>query len=200
MTRKKRTLKDNLPYILIICGLIITLSAFFLSIDVVKILQNPSYKPSCDINPVVSCGSVIKTHQASVFGFPNPYIGLFAGGIVVATGAAMLAGAQFKKWYWQGMELGTVLGTVFIGWLFYESLFTIHDLCPYCMAVWVATITSLWYVSLFNIDQGNIKLSKKLSKPYAWVRKHHADLIVLIFLVIAAFILHHFWYYYGKHL
>src|ERR1700721_671154 len=123
MKKAKRTLKQNLPYILIICGLIITLAGLFLSIDDIKLLQNPSYHPICDLNPVVSCGNVIQSKQGSAFGFPNPYIGLFAGAILVTTGVGLLAGAKLKRWYWLGLEAGTVAGIGFISWLFYESLY-----------------------------------------------------------------------------
>lgn len=195
----KRTLANNLPYILIVCGIIILLASFFLSVDKIRLLENPSYKPICDLNPVVSCGSVIQSKQGSSLGFPNPFIGLFAAGVVITTGAAVLAGAKFKRWYWQGLELGSLFGIGFLAWLFYQSLYRLHDLCPYCMTVWVATITTFWYVTLYNIDQKNICLPKSLTRPYRWVRKHHADILVLIFIVIAIVILNHFWYYYGKY-
>lgn len=200
MAKVKRTLANNLPYILIVCGLIILVAAFLLSLDKIKLLQNPNYKPICDLDPVISCGNIIESKQGTAFGFPNPFIGLFAGGVVITTGMAMVAGTKLKKWYWIGMELGSIFGIGFIGWLFYESLYRIHALCPYCMTVWVATIITFWYVSLYNIDQKNIRLPKKLLKPYGWVRKHHLDLLILIFIVITAVILNHFWYYYGKHL
>ncbi len=66
------------------------------------------------------------------------------------------------------------------------------------MAVWVVSITAFWYVTLYNIDQKNIRLPKKAGKPYAWIRRHHLDLLVLWFLIITALILKHFWYYYGR--
>ncbi len=199
MGKVKRNLARNLPYILIVCGLIMLIASLALSIDNDKILANPSYVPSCNLNPVVSCGSVLQAKQGKTFGFPNPFIGLVASGVVITTGVSMLAGAKFKKWYYQGLEIGSLLGIAYISWLFYQSLYRLHDLCPYCLSVWVATITTFWYVSLYNIDQENIKLPKKLIKPYTWVRKHHLDLLILIFLIIAGVILNHFWYYYGKY-
>ncbi|HEY1645158.1 MAG TPA: vitamin K epoxide reductase family protein [Candidatus Saccharimonadales bacterium] len=199
MAKVKRTLASNLPYILIVCGLVIALAALALSIDKIKLLENPNYHPICDLNPVVSCGSVIDSKQGTAFGFPNPFVGLFAGGIVLAAGMAMVAGAKFKRWFWVGLELGTLFGMGFIGWLFFQTLYRINALCPYCISVWVATITAFWYLSLYNIDQKNIRLPKKLLKPYGWVRKHHFDLLILFFIIITAVILNHFWYYYGKY-
>lgn len=36
----------------------------------------------------------MKSEQATVFGFPNPMLGLVAYGVVVAIGAGLLAGAR----------------------------------------------------------------------------------------------------------
>jgi hypothetical protein len=66
------------------------------------------------------------------------------------------------------------------------------------MVVWVITITSFWYVTLFNIDQKNIKLPARLNKPYVFVRRHHLDILIIWLFIIACLILKHFWYYYGR--
>ena len=197
---KNINLVKALPYILIISGLIGIIAAFAISYDQIKILQNPNYRPICDINPIISCGNVMESKEGSAFGFPNPYIGLAAFGVLLTIGMALLAGAKFKRWFWLGLEAGTIFGIGFIHWLFFESVYRIHALCPYCMAVWVITITSFWYVTLYNIDQKNIVLPKKIRPIYPWVRKRHLDILILWFVIIAALILNHFWYYYKNYL
>jgi len=197
---KKLSVDKSYPYILIITGVIGIASSFFLSVDKFKILQNPAYKPSCNLNPILACGDVLKTHQGSAFGFPNPFIGLAAFAVFVTIGMGMLAGAKYKKWFHQGLQLGTILGLAFISWLFYQSLYKIHALCPWCMAVWTIVIISFWYTLLFNIDHGFIKLPKNLKAYYPKVRKVHLEIILIFFLVLTLFILNHFWYYFGKHL
>ncbi len=197
---RKINLLKALPYILIIAGVVGMIAAFAISVDEIKILQNANYRPICDINPIISCGNVMQSKEGSAFGFPNPYIGLAAFGALTTIGMAMLAGATFKRWFWLGLELGTVFGIGFVHWLFFESVYRINALCPYCMAVWVITITSFWYVTLFNIDQKNIVLPKSLQKFYPWIRKHHLDILILWFLIIIFLILNHFWYYYKRYL
>jgi len=197
---KKLSVDKSYPYILIITGVIGIASSFFLSVDKFKILQNPAYKPSCNLNPILACGDVLKTHQGSAFGFPNPFIGLAAFAVFVTIGMGMLAGAKYKKWFHQGLQLGTILGLAFISWLFYQSLYKIHALCPWCMAVWAIVIISFWYTLVFNIDHGFIKLPKNLKAYYPKVRKIHLEIIIIFFLVLTLFILNHFWYYFGKHL
>jgi uncharacterized membrane protein len=200
-TSGKITLAKAMPWILVIGGIIGYICSFIIMFDKVQLLKNHNYVPSCDLNPVISCGSVMSSPQGSAFGFPNPFIGLGAFPILLTIGMAMLAGAKFKRWFWLGLEAGTIFGIGFIHWLFFESVYRIHALCPWCMVVWVVTITTFWYVTLYNIDNAYIKIPKGQPQVfYAWIRKHHLDILILWFLIIATLILKHFWYYYGRHL
>jgi uncharacterized membrane protein len=196
---KTTSLQTALPWILVICGVIGLICSLIIMYDKVALLQNPHFKPSCNLNPVISCGSVMQSKQASAFGFPNPFLGMVGFSVVIATGVAILAGAsKLKRWYWLGLEFGTIFGLAFIHWLFFQSVYRIGALCPYCMVVWVMTITLFWYVTLYNIQMGYIKLTGWLAKLGFFARRHHLDILILWFLIIAAFILKHFWYYYGN--
>lgn len=200
MIFKNWTVKKVLPYILIMGGVIGYACAFIIMFDKIRILDNPHYVPSCNLNPIISCGSVMQSKQATAFGFPNPFIGLGAFPVVAVIGVALLAGAKFKRWFWLGLNAGLVFALGFVHWLFFESVYRIHALCPWCMIIWVVSITMFWYVTLYNIDQKFIKLPRdKAQQAFGWVRRHHLDLLILWFLIIAGFILKHFWYYYGRH-
>lgn len=183
------------PYLLVIAGFIGLAAAFILSLEKLALLKNPAYQPSCNINPVLSCGSIIRTPQASAFGFPNPFIGLVSYAIIITTGMAMLAGAKFKRWYWLGLQAGTIFGLLFVHWLAYESLYDIGALCVYCMVVWVVTIALFWYTLLMNLRQGFIKTPKVLTKIIAFANRHHLDILVTWYLVFFVLIMVRFWYY-----
>jgi uncharacterized membrane protein len=131
----------------LIAGLAGLAAAFTLTIEKIKLLENPAYVPSCSINPVLSCGSVMVTPQAAAFGFPNPLIGIVAFSVVVVSGVLAIAKVPLPRWYWAGLAVGTTLGVVFIHWLIYQSLYTIGALCPYCMVVWTVTIPLLVVVA-----------------------------------------------------
>jgi uncharacterized membrane protein len=199
MVAKNWSLKKALPIILIICGLIGLYCAFVLSQDKIRLIENPNTHLGCSLDPIISCGNVITSKQGHAFGFPNPFLGLAGFAAVTTIGAVLLAGAKLKRWFWLALEAGMLFALGFIHWLFYQSVYSIGALCLYCMAVWTITITSFWYTTLFNIDAGNIRWPKsKFPRVYAWVRRHHLDLLILWLLVIAGLILKHFWYYYGK--
>jgi hypothetical protein len=143
---------------------------------------------------------VINSTQGHAFGFPNPFLGLAGFAALATIGFTILAGAKFKRWFWLLLEGGTLFALGFVHWLLFETTYRIGALCLYCIAVWIITITSFWYVTMYNHDVGNIRLKGNLQKAHVWARKHHLDILILWFVVIAALILKHFWYYYGKHL
>jgi uncharacterized membrane protein len=201
MSERKITLQKALPYILIIGGIIGYYCSFILSLDKIHLLQNPHFIPSCNLNPVLSCGNVMHSKQADVFGFPNPFIGLGAFPVVIVVGGAMLAGAKFKRWFWLALETGQLLGLAFAYWLLFESVYRIKALCPYCLVVDVVMITLTWYLTLYIFDNKYISLPKgRGQRIYAWIRRHHLDILISWFIIIIALILKHFWYYYGRHL
>jgi len=186
-----------IPWMLVVGGFVGLLCAFIIGFDEFKLLQNHHFVPSCNLNPVISCGSVMQSKQAHIFGFPNPFIGLMAFPVIIASGMALLADAKLQRWYWRGLQAGTIFGVGFVHWLFFESVYRIHALCPYCMVVWAVTIITFWYVTLYNLETGTISMPIRLKLA---LRRHHLDILVLWLLLIASLILKHFWYYYGKHL
>lgn len=128
---------------ILIAGVVGLAAAATLTIEKIELLLDPSYTPSCSLNPVLSCGSVMVTPQAALFGFPNPLIGIAAFSVVTVTGVLAVTGVRLPRWYWSGLAIGTLLGTVFVHWLIFQSLYRIGALCPYCMVVWAVTVPLL---------------------------------------------------------
>ena len=193
-------LEKALRIILIVGGIIGIVASLMITIEKFDLLKNPSASFICDLNPVLSCGSVMESKQANAFGFMNTYIGLLGFPVVVTIGAAMLAGARFKRWFWLAMIIGLGLGVVFAYWLLFESIYSINALCPYCLSVDVALTTIFLYSLLYVIDEGHIRLKGVAHGIADFARRHHLDILLGWFLVIIVIILNHFWYYYGRHL
>ena len=131
----------------LIAGVIGFVASMTLTVEKIELLLNPSYVPSCNINPIVSCGSVMVTPQASVLGFPNPLLGLVGFTVVIVTGVLAVTKVPLPQWYWAGLMVGVLIGTVFVHWLIFQSLYRIGALCPYCMVVWAVTISLLVVVA-----------------------------------------------------
>ncbi|WP_055602355.1 vitamin K epoxide reductase family protein [Streptomyces aureus] len=159
-------------WMLVITGAAGVLAAWVITIDKFKLLEDPNFVPGCSLNPIVSCGNIMKSEQASVFGFPNPMLGLVTYAMVIAIGLALLAGARYRRWYWLGLNAGTLFGVGFCTWLMYQSLYEINSLCLWCCLAWVATIVMFWYVTSQNVRSGVIPASRGLRTffdEFTWV-------------------------------
>jgi uncharacterized membrane protein len=192
---KQTRFQKYYPYLLIIAATIGLIAAFILTLEKMALLKDPNFQPTCNINPILSCGSIIRTPQAAAFGFPNPFIGLAGYAVIITVGMALLAGATFKRWFWLGLQGGTVMGLLFTHWLIYQSLYSIGALCIYCMAVWVVTIALFWYTLLYNLRSGYITTPKSLVRASHFAQRHHLDILIGWYVLILALILNRFWYF-----
>ncbi|MEV8222772.1 MULTISPECIES: vitamin K epoxide reductase family protein [Dietzia] len=186
-----RVFTDRWIGVLLTLGSALALVASFeLSLDKIRLLENPDYTPACNFSILMSCKSVINSEQGAAFGFPNPFIGLIGFGIVIAIGVAAATGVRFPRWYWVGALLGLTFAAGFVHWLAYQSIFQIRVLCPWCMVVWAATIPMFWYTLLHVLA--------KLTRA-RWVRalqRWHLVPVVVWYLAVAGVILWAFWDFY----
>lgn len=180
-----------IAFLFIVTGLVGLYAAFQLTLDRFALLADETTKLSCDINPFVSCSTVINSAQGSTFGFPNPLIGLIGFAAPVVVGASLLAGARFAPWYWALYNVGLLGAYVFIHYLMTQTVFVIGALCPWCLLVWFVTIPLFWYGTVnnfarnFGLSGGAQTFFRKLL-PFTW-------LIVLInYLVIVLLIRQNF--------
>lgn len=193
-----KKIQETFPYILIVGGILALYAAFALTIEKIAVLQDPNHHLSCSLDPVMACGPVMMSEQATAFwSIPNPSIGLVAFGMFVMTGLAMLAGAKMKRWFWNMYIVGVAAGLGFVFWLMYQTIYNIGALCIYCMLVWAVMFTIGWYLFQYLLATKHLKLNAKFTQ---FVRKHHFDILIAWFLIVIIWILNHFWYYYGPKL
>lgn len=186
-----------LPWLYLIGGGLGLLAAFVLTVEKFELLIDPSYVPSCNLNPIISCGSVMNTDQAAAFGFPNPLLGIASFGIVISLGAGLLAGATYKRWFWLGLQVGTLFGVGFVHWLIFQSLYRIGALCPYCMVVWCVTIPIFLYTTLHNLERGIIPLPAAGRRVVAVLSRYSATILTAWLMLILVLILDRFWSYWS---
>ncbi|CAB4636730.1 unannotated protein [freshwater metagenome] len=116
-------------------------ASLVLSIDAVKLAAQPTGQLSCDINRVLSCGTVAKAWQSQLLGFPNSFIGLMTEPVVITVAVAGLGLVTFPRWFMRTAHLVYGAGLIFALWLLSQSLFVIGSLCPWCLLVTFSTIT-----------------------------------------------------------
>lgn len=175
-------------------GIVGLAAAFVLSVEELTVLKNPDAILSCSFNVVLNCSTVMQTWQAHVFGFPNMYIGLMAFPIIITVALLGLSNAVLPRWFWRAANIGYLLGTLFAYWLFFNSLYVIQVLCPWCLLVTFSTTLILASMTRFNVRENTFQIKKPLFKK---VQKFYTDgydklvvaswIVLLIFLVFVKF-------------
>ena len=158
---------------LIVAGVIGWAAAFILTVEKFNLLIHPQTALTCDISPLVQCTANLASWQGSLFGFPNPILGLTGWMAVVVVGAALLAGARFDRWFRIVFNLGVAGAMLLVIFLISQSIFVLGTLCIYCMITWVVTIPTFLVVTLGNLRDGTIALPPRLRRIadslYSWI-------------------------------
>ena len=194
LIKKSISLSTVLPYLLILVGIIGMIASFVLVYDKIHFLTDGSYRPSCNINPILSCGSIMKTEQASLFGVPNPIFGLIAFSMLLTFGFLLAGGAKVNRRVWIGAQILATAGIIFMHYLFFQGVFRINAICPWCFVVWMVTIPTFWYITVYNVREHNITLPARLS---VYINKHHGDILLIWYVIILGILIQHFWYYWS---
>ncbi len=184
----------RLPWLFMSTGFIGGLASFILTYDKIRVLVDPSYQPACNINPIFSCGSVMSTEQASLLGVPNTIFGLIAFTVLFTFGFMLLAGSTVQKWVWQAAQVAATIGVIFMHYLFFQAVWRIGAICPWCFVVWMITIPIFWQITLFNIKSGYISLPKRAS---AFAQKYSGEILTVWYGGIFTILLIRFWYYWS---
>ena len=175
----KFNFKQLFPFMLIVGASIGLAASGVLTLEKIEILK----------------GSSALLYGNVAFTLPNPSFGLFGFGCLLAAGMALLAvgpKVKFKDWWWLGMLGASVAGLGFVGWLIYESLYSISSLCLYCISTWMAVIPIFFLTLKYSLDEGAIKLKQPLQKV---LQKYPLELSVSSYMLVAGLILQRFWSY-----
>jgi uncharacterized membrane protein len=166
-------------------GIVGLVASLVLSTEKIHLLQDANAQLTCSINLVLNCASVMQTWQASVFGFPNSFIGLMGYPIVITLAVAALCGVHFPKKFMVAAQLSYGLGLLFAYWLFFQSVFVIQILCPWCLFVTTATTFLFDTLLRYNLRENNFSFSKSTHKRVLeFLKKDYDKLIVAAWLLL----------------
>ena len=150
---------------MVVSGVLGLYTSFVLSIEAITLAADPDATLSCDLNSVISCGTVAQTWQANLFGFPNAFLGIAAEAVVITIAVAAIGGVIFPRWFMRAAQVIYTLGFAFALWLFAESYFVIGALCPWCLLITVTT-TLVWAgLTRWNVRDGHIALPGRWAEP-----------------------------------
>lgn len=178
--------------LLIAAGILGAAASLILGIEKIRLLENPLYIPACSINEAVDCGSVMRSRQATTFGIPNQFLGLAGFPALALLGLQLRAGERLARPVAALLQGGLLVAVIFVHWLAFNSLYVIGALCPFCIAIWLATIPAFWYVSLHHLAPLAASAGPT-GRLVALAQRNHAIVLTLWLLAIAALVLERFW-------
>lgn len=150
-----------------VSGVLGLLTSFVLSIEAWRLAADPDASFSCDLSSVVSCGTVARTWQAQLLGFPNAFLGIAFECVVITISVAAIGGVRFPRWFMLGTQALYTIALLFAYWLFQQSYFEIGALCPWCLLITVTT-TLVWAgLTRWNIRDGHLVLPGRAGQ---WAR------------------------------
>jgi uncharacterized membrane protein len=193
--KKRRADEHSYKWIfttMLIFGIVGLCVSFILANDEIELMKHPDAILSCSINLVLNCSKVMQTWQASTFGFPNMFIGLMGYPVVITTAVVALAGGKLPRWFWVVANVCYGLGALFAYWLFFNSVYVIQILCPWCLVVTFSTTIVVATITHYNLRENTFGFSKRLNeKIQEMLQKDVGKLLTaswIVFLIALVFI------------
>lgn len=161
------------------------IASFVLSVDAVKLAADPTVALTCSVNVIVNCATVALHPTASLFGFPNSFLGLIAEPVVMTVAIAGLMGVRFPRPFMFAAQIGYTLGFIFAYYLLFISMLVIGALCPWCLLVTATTTFVFFAMTRYNIRENNLYLPKNIqTKLKSFIDKDY-DKLLLYSLIVA---------------
>lgn len=186
---KDKIIRSNrhMLIIILVTAILSLIAAFCLSIDAVELAKNPNAHLSCSINVVINCATVANSKYATLFGFPNSFIGMMFEPIFIVVAIALLIGTKFSKKFMFAIQVSAGCALIFAFGLFFISSFIIHVLCPWCMLVFISTIIMFFAISRYNIRGENLFLPNRLKNRLINFIDKDYDKFTVAILIVAIF-------------
>ena len=174
--------------VLLLGGLVGWFASLELQVGKEYLLANPGASLSCDVNPFISCGSVMMTWQSAALGIPNMAIGLAGFALMSAIGALMLSGTALPAWFRWARLGGMAFAFGYVHFLAISAIFAIRALCPWCMVIWTVTAPMFFATLARTIENGDLRLPTPLAGVLRrWVLLSAAWYLLVVLVIIAAF-------------
>ena len=130
--------------ITLIASAVALVVSFVLAAETLELARHPGQQLSCDVNSTLSCSAVAQSWQAEIvkFGglsYPNAFFGIAAEAVFITVAVIGLARVIVPRWFAVCTWLGGLAALAYAYWLFTQSVFVIHALCPWCLVLMFST-------------------------------------------------------------
>jgi uncharacterized membrane protein len=160
-------------------------------------LKNPGSELSCNLSPVVDCGSVLGDKYAAILGPPNAFIGMVVFTLLLAFGLQRISGGSWTKLVSKLAVIFSIIIFMFSVWFYLISVYVIGKICLFCIFIWAVSMPiGIYGVKDYLENQQNkVSFGKSVS---LFLQKHHFTLLVATYaILITLFLLEFNEYYFG---
>lgn len=162
------------------------LAAFVLSTEAIELAKNANAVLPCSLNAALNCATVGAHPSASIFGFPNAFIGMMTMPVMLTVAVAALMGAKLPRPFMLMAELGAIAGAMFAIWMFYVSYTVIQVLCPWCLTTDIAMVVLLVALTRYNVLEGNLYLNGRVDATARRFVSQGFDILVGFLVIVTA--------------
>lgn len=143
-------------------------ASFIQLLEKLSLLKNPHIALSCNLNSVFSCSNVLNAWQSSVFGFPNPVVGLVMFTFFLTVAIFALTGAPIKRRFGGIIQGLAVFMLLFTLWLFYENTYSSKAICIFCLFNGTAVLIINAVMFRHNFGKRYKKLIARGADLFGW--------------------------------
>ena len=87
---------------------------------------------------------------------------------------------MFPRWFMVSAQAIYTIALGFAYWLFYEAMFSIHHLCPWCLLVTLATTLVFFEMTYVNIRDNNLFLPPRAQRAAIALIRSNLDILLVI--------------------
>lgn len=178
--------------IMLIASAVALIVSFVLSAETLQLARHPNQALGCDVNGTLSCTTVAQSWQAEIVKFaglsyPNAFFGIAAESVFVTIAVIGFIRVSVPRWFAVCTWLGGLAALLYSYWLTSQSLFVIHALCPWCLALMVAT--TIQFMALSHATVTVQRVPKRTSRLYSYYRLHYDLMVDVVWIVLVATII-----------
>ena len=156
--------------VMLVAGLMGLASSIMLTLEAYWSSLSRSYIPSCDINATISCSKVAASWQAALLNFqgypiPNSIIGIPVFTVICFVGFLYAFKIVLPKIVKILMWILVLVMFGLSGWLLFQSYYSIHAFCPWCLFMDLGVVVILLEsFVVFNASKRKVRLEAATDK------------------------------------
>lgn len=183
------------PHVLTAGSSIGLVASFWQATERIHMLKYPAEPLSCNLSPIVDCGSVLSNKAAAIFGPPNSFIGMVAFSLLFAWGVQRLSGGKWSKSVHYTVLFLSIILLMFSLWFFVASVYVIGKICIFCIFIWTASVPLATF-GVKDFYEQKLSAPAQMKHVLASISRNALTVTAYLYLLLVATFFLHFKDYY----